>query len=167
MDGAVVRAWLFIIACLIGGPLMCSMGLRNANEAVHAATWPTAPGEVQSVEVKTSRGTRGRETFTPDVKYVYAVRGTKYESDRIDFGDPGFSSQERARAVAERYRVGQSVTVHYDPANLSAAVLKLEGNLDNWLLAGAGFAMTVGAIFAVRARWRKFSDNESESEDVF
>ena len=55
--------------------------------------------------------------------YADEVEGRRYESERIRFGTFRESEKE-VRAILDRYPVGASVQVRYDPADPSAATLE-------------------------------------------
>ena len=73
-------------------------------------------------------------SYTPALRYAYAVGGVRYESSAIvpisaglDIGvfrtGMDFHTEAEAQAVLERFPVGSTVPVHYDPAKPSDAVL--------------------------------------------
>ncbi len=67
------------------GVLLFAVGSVRAFSLFRARTFPSAPGIVQSVEVRSSAGARPtRSHYTPIVKYSYSVRGVEYTNDAYD-----------------------------------------------------------------------------------
>jgi hypothetical protein len=119
-----------------------------------ASSWPSVPGKVAVSRVE-SYVTReeGREVtrYSPQVEYVYAVRGVEYRSRQIRLGMTLEGSEEFARSEAARYPEGSDIVVHYDPENASNAALESPGGYPWLLLAVAalcfGVAIYTSAIF--------------------
>jgi Protein of unknown function (DUF3592) len=63
--------------------------------------------------------------FRPALRFEYIVRRKRYISARRVMGDtPSYNSVAAAVAVIEKYPMGKSVTVFYNPANPKDAVLE-------------------------------------------
>ncbi|MBC7922144.1 MAG: DUF3592 domain-containing protein, partial [Ferruginibacter sp.] len=86
--------------------------------------WPTTRGEVMVSELDVDNDRDG-VTFRAEICYRYVLPSGEYVSNRVFFGHQiSTSSSVAAAKVKNRYRVGQSVAVHYDPANESESVLE-------------------------------------------
>lgn len=126
----------------------------------HAAAvrrWPTINGQVvssgthvfeQHLNRPQRRGRRSRRVRTqymPVVEYRYSVGGRPFSSRSIWEGTEVSGSQKYAQSIAERYPVGASVTVHYDPKDPAKSALEVGGNWHWALFAGAMAAFAAAA----------------------
>ena len=137
---------------------------RLRKKATASKTWPTVEGTIISSEIVTTTeqrdasslpfdstessivigGSTVRYLYTAAVRYRYAVGGTDYESDHIQWGGQvSTNRQGSAAAVVAAHPVGAHVTVHYDPADPKSAVLHPEAKGAIWIL------ILLAAVFAV------------------
>ena len=137
---------------------------RLRKKATASKGWPTVEGTIISSEIVTRTEQREASSFSSDssessiviggsavryvytaaVRYRYAVRGTDYESDHIQWGGQvSTNRQGNAAAVVAAHPVGARVTVHYDPADPKSAVLYPEAKGAIWIL------VLLAAVFAV------------------
>jgi hypothetical protein len=93
--------------------------------ALESRSWPTTQGMVRdSALEEDSRSTINR-AYRARVSYRFTVDGQEFAGDRAYFGDSVTTSWGGpARKIAERYRAGHAVTVHYDPSRPREAVLE-------------------------------------------
>ncbi|HEY3797789.1 MAG TPA: DUF3592 domain-containing protein [Caulobacteraceae bacterium] len=91
-----------------------------------AQQWPTTAGTVISSQIAAIP--MGNNTMmTPAVVYSYSVGGQQLEGSGYRVGAPPlFNKPAKAQALADRFRAGQQVTVHYDPAQPTTAALDLQ-----------------------------------------
>lgn len=120
--------WIIITALFLGGLFFILMAaLRSRKAKLAAESWPTAAGGILSSEVviHRSHNTQGHTSvnYVPKVTYEYQVNGQKYMGDGIGFGTATFG-KKKADEIAAKYPQGAPVTVYYDPANPSKAVLE-------------------------------------------
>lgn len=108
---------LTLAVCLSGGVAVAQQHAFVTGAATATGTVLTA--DVESYErVSTRPSLFGDTEYEANVSYVYAVDGTRYESDDIFPGAYTSSGSGRRTAeVATRFDAGESVTVYYDPAN--------------------------------------------------
>ena len=87
----------------------------------------------------------------PRVRYAFEVDGRRFEGERIGFGDD--SGGANTAATLARYPVGATVTVYYDPADPSEAVLEREAprGLGGGCLRLAAIALAAVAVIAAIA----------------
>jgi hypothetical protein len=101
----------------------------GALRQIQANSFPTAPGRVTQSSITSQRGSKGRTTYLPTIKYSYRVDGKEYRGDRYRFGlwTGGYAT---ARQIVDAFPVGRTINVFYSPSAPSNAVLKagLEGN---------------------------------------
>ncbi len=124
---------------------------QQRRKAGESAGWPATQGKIvlSTVKASTTRHSTDsgmwveRTSYFPKVQYEYSVMGKTYTGGRIAFGaSKGFSSRAGAEKVLERYPVGATVTVYYNPDNPADAVLERE-------MRGGGSLLFVGFAFAL------------------
>lgn len=91
-----------------------------------AAGFPSAPGTIASADVEShmSSGKDAQRMYSAQVQYIYQVNGTTYTGNRIRHGGMSSSDSSQAHADVARYTPGSAVTVRYNPANPTDAVLE-------------------------------------------
>jgi len=137
---------LIKLAAIAGGLIFIFIGIAQKRAAKKAAeTWLTVPGVILSsgVNEHRSRNSKGHTTTTyrPYVSYRYEVMGLPYTGNQLGFGTAGYG-HGKAMSVIGAYPQGAPVTVHYDPADPSKAVLETKD-------VGGGSFVVVGIIFLV------------------
>ncbi|MBI2751332.1 MAG: DUF3592 domain-containing protein [Burkholderiales bacterium] len=110
---------------------------RHKRLVEQSTSWPSVSGTVTRSSVKPIEeedersgydrsGSRSYSTigYRVEVAYRYEVGGRTYECDRVTFkvGEM-FATDAAAQAIADRYKVGESVVVFHDPANPKEATL--------------------------------------------
>jgi uncharacterized protein DUF3592 len=126
----------------------------RARRAQRAARWPATQGRIERSKLKTKQLA---STFKArsvgnlaDIDYSYSVGGVDYRSNAIGVGDIGADSSAINTAL-DRYTVGRSVLVYFNPANPNEALLERDTPLrPSTLYLGAGFTFLLGLaiIFA-------------------
>lgn len=92
-------------------------------------------------------GVRGGWSFS--ITYEYVVDGEKYDSDRVHFGYQASSDISYAQGFVNKYPVGETVSVYYDPDDLSQAVLEPEIKWFGLLYYLAGYLLLSLILFLV------------------
>jgi hypothetical protein len=114
-------------------------------KAQQSLSWPQAEGAISHSAVlqrmQQSSDSTNAATYKADVTYRYKVQGRDYSSERISLADFS-SSTGRAQGIVDRYPDGATVTVYYNPANPSHAVLERGSTT------GIGVLYLIGGIFA-------------------
>lgn len=104
----------------------------NAKLSSNSASWPTAPGRITVVRINEQRTTiydsntnTNNESirYQPKVEYLFTAGGQQYRGSRINFNVLDFTFENRAKKVIEKYTVGATLPVAYDPADPNACVL--------------------------------------------
>ncbi len=124
----VLPGWLFMavfamsIPTIIAGLIVYKMG-----EVRRASRWPSAQGRIvrsgmRTVNMKQDDGVPGHGNM-PDVEYAFSVAGVEYHGKRIGIGEIRPNSPE-VEAALERYQVGRTGPVYYNPENPEEAVLE-------------------------------------------
>ena len=103
---------------------------RAVAKANASETWPTSIGKLTRSEVVVEKDrdpdSRNSTWYNPVVAYSYNVAGETIEGSRIRFANMRRGSRKKAEEVLARYRVGDSVTVRYNPEKPSEGVLETE-----------------------------------------
>jgi hypothetical protein len=141
--------WVFV-ALLAQGFFTAIAGVivYRARRAQRAARWPATPGRIE----RSNRETRPiASTFkarnvgnVPDIEYSYNVGGVDHRSTAIAVADIG-ADPAAIDAALDRYPVGRSVLVYFNPANPSETLLERDAPLrPSTLYLGAGFTFLLG-----------------------
>jgi hypothetical protein len=128
-----IAATVLSICCSIALPLGIFGGLgyyiyKNSQKAKAvqqaAQSWLTTRGQVVLSRVEVSGG--DTTSVTPRVVYQYQVGAQTYQSETIRAGSQFFSvtSGRGAYDTVDRYPVGATVTVYYNPANPAESALE-------------------------------------------
>lgn len=91
---------------------------RRARRADGSLGWPTTTGIVQRSEIVENRvGSQGMRVYVPHIEYRYDVNGRSFHGSTLTEGADRWYTGDPAPATAriERFSVGASVTVYYDP----------------------------------------------------
>jgi hypothetical protein len=116
----------FCAAFSLIGWLMIVQGADQLHGARQAAQWPSTRGRVESVEVYAVGGSQGAH-WRPQVTYSYPVGGRLITATRLSLGKARFfEDARRAHAYAARYPSRSTVTVFYNPAEVTESVLEID-----------------------------------------
>lgn len=137
---------------VIFGTVFVGVGLAIAlgaawllERAAAPAEWPTTAGLVITSEVASGTDTDGTRLYWPNVEYRYGVNDSTYVGTRVRAILTRTSSDGPARRVVARYPAGAAVTVFYDPADPSSALLDTDtGAIVGILFAAAGACVLIG-----------------------
>jgi len=155
------RAGLFITGVVLValGVAAILWGLGNVRHGRASESWPTTEGIVIMSEIarttSTSTGKTRKTTtnYRANVEYEYTVGGVDYKRDQISFGQFSTSSRSQAQLVVNRYRVGESVQVHYDPDKPEVSLLEPGVGFMTYLPAAVGGVfILLGVVFFLASR---------------
>lgn len=114
----------FCAAFSLIGLMMMMQGGERIREARQVEDWRMVSGVIESSDVLPVPGSEGAQ-WRPRVTYSYAVGGRMVVSSRLSLGKTRFDdTRERAFAYLERYPLGRTVTVYYDPDEITQSVLE-------------------------------------------
>ena len=146
--------WVFmaLFALLIPGAI-AGIALYKMQEVRRASYWPSAQGRIVRSGMRAVRHRHAGEATTvgntPDVEYAFSVGGVEYRGHRISIGEiPAGSPQ--AEATVDRYRVGRTGPVFYNPEDPKEAVLERDPPAPAMVVYGiAAGVMLVGLAVVV------------------
>jgi len=106
------------------GWLMIVQGSEQIHMARAVAKWPTTVGTIASVDMQEIDGSDGVR-WRPQVIYYYAVNGRVIASTQLSRGQAiHVADEQAARAFLRKYPPQSAVTVHYNPDEVTSAVLE-------------------------------------------
>lgn len=124
----VIPGWLIValIAMAIPGSI-AGMIVYKMHDVRRAAKWPSAQGRIVHSRVRAVRRKQSDGSTTvsnaADIEYAFSVGGVEHTGKRIGIGEIPAGSPE-VEAALERYRVGTTGPVFYNPDNPKEAVLE-------------------------------------------
>jgi hypothetical protein len=111
-----------------------------------STSWPTVGGMVLDAEVVATPSDRPHHPdYEAAVRYRYVVEGRTYEATRVYFGPMELNPAD-AKSYVKRYSPGTAVTVHYNPAHPSQAVLQAGASAANYVAVGVSLAFLTAAL---------------------
>ncbi len=118
-----------------------------SRELERALSWPRAEGEITKSKITMKESNSGMDqankTYKAEITYKYTAGKKSYRNNRICVGGQlQLSLRGKAEDYCERYPVGQTVTVYYDPDNPSDSCLERREETSTLYLA-------IGALFAI------------------
>jgi hypothetical protein len=127
---------------------------RGRRLASASARWPTVSGTITTSSVieeeieddshNDKSIIRRTRRYQVDLRYAYQVGKRDFVGTTGNWGwTPIFGLREQAETLAGKYRQGEPVTVYYDPAQPSPAVLEPDGRQ------GSMAPLIFAAIFAI------------------
>jgi hypothetical protein len=134
ITGATIFISLAGTACAIIIPLLILGGVgyliykRSQQSTAYrqsAQTWPSTSGVILSSAAQSYYSGRSH-SIRPVVIYQYEVNGRGYQSQTIKAGDQFMTVRIAGQAfdTVNRYPVGSTVTVYYNPANPAESALE-------------------------------------------
>jgi len=118
----------FAIPVLVIGGIGYFLYRRNQQSMAYrqsTQTWLSTTGTILMSSVQWKRTGNSSSTY-PVVVYQYEVNGQRYQSQRIKAGEQFLNVRVmgQADATVNRYSIGATVTVYYDPKNPAESVLE-------------------------------------------
>lgn len=122
--------WLLAV-----GLISLAIGVARYQYAQESWHWPQTRGRIISLSISSHQSGGGRDadggvrashtSYEPRVAYEYEIDFKRYTSRIRSFGAGTFSNRRNAEAVIARYRIGQEVTVFYNPEKPDIGVIEL------------------------------------------
>ncbi len=127
----------YIIAIAISAVILIKIG-SDILRAQKSRSWPTASGTVLDLDMEAhqSRDEDGdiRTTYGATIQYKYLVDGQEFQGNRRTFSNVRTSSARNTEKILERYPLGSSVDVFYNPDDPSSGVLEPGVGASTYLL---------------------------------
>jgi len=124
-------------------------GFIQRRKAKSTEAWPTASGTIVSARLDQHARTERHDghsytstSYNPVVEYTYQIGQQVYQGNRVFPGATMSYDLGTAQGIVNRYQPGMAVTVHYDPADPTQAVLETKSK-------GGNLFLILGAVFAI------------------
>jgi hypothetical protein len=117
------KRFLSVFICLAGGVLLYGTFARDYDQR-RIAVWPTVDGHVLDDSVYSAYFNR-HQVFRQHISYEYSIQGASYIGNRLYTNrfNEGLYWQTELDALQDLPAIGSEITVHYNPAAPSEAVL--------------------------------------------
>ena len=157
---------------LPAGIIALVMSVPHALHQFESRNWPSVAGDVESVVVEESFDAKNRESlYTGRVTFKYTVDGQTHTSQRINLSaDSKRVTRDLAMGDVAKYQPGQQVTVFYDSADPSIAVLeKGLAQSDLILVIGGCVCVLIGSVMSVFAvqSFRRSLEDTRQAEKAY
>lgn len=135
----------FAVIFLLAGLALYYVGRKMERDANRSAHWPVTTGHLERCEVVELPSTRqdGFSSWELQIEYSYVVRGVTHRSNRYAFGYGDGRDDKQHRMIADALKRKPHLSVHYDPAHPSEAVLSTEVQTNLTVLGHVGLVMAV------------------------
>jgi hypothetical protein len=138
------------IAGVIGALIV--IVLVKVAESRRASAWPQAGGRILRSGIETRHHDTDEGTSVsqvPAIEYEFSVGGVRYVGIRVGIGEREDGTE--LAAMLQRYPVGATVMVHYDPKDPKNCVL--EPKLPEGLGKGCFALLAIAAVFVAGIYW--------------
>ncbi|MEA3178703.1 MAG: hypothetical protein QOI59_2226 [Gammaproteobacteria bacterium] len=146
----------FVVIFLLAGLGLLIVGRKAEREAKLAASWPVVAGTLEFCEVVELPRIQVEDvsSWQLQLRYSYVVRGATYHSTRYAFGYGDGRDDKKHRLIADALRRSPQLSVHYNAARPSEAVISTEAQTNLTMLGYAGLAMAaVAALIGFAGHW--------------
>ncbi|MEM8872789.1 MAG: DUF3592 domain-containing protein [Planctomycetota bacterium] len=139
-----VTGCLFLLLTPIG-----AWGAWSAFTSAHASSsWPSVDGTI----IRSTVHGVGEGRDKAFIEYRYAVDDHTHTSNRIKFGSIAGNSETAQQAIADKYPIGTTVKVHYDPDMPTNAVLKPGVGAGTWFYLAIPFVLPALGLYLLKLR---------------
>lgn len=128
---------------VVTGLLTTAWGLRIISLARKTLQWPTVKGVID--ESRVSSDASEMNDLLPHIKFSYLVDQKEYQQ-LLKFSGDITPSEEFSKSYVEKYPVGSSVQVYYDPDHPEIATLEPGPAQGDWLVLAIGLCVLVFGI---------------------
>lgn len=157
-----MRPGYVVALALLLALIFLGMAAKAASERGLLQSWEQGRAVIRSAEFPQDRVraiNSMHQLFTPEVAYDYEVAGRTFRGHRVQLVE-GKVSRETMEEMRDKYRVGATVPVFYDPKDVGSSTLDRELPLEQLvtpaLLGLCSLAVVVGLVLLgiKRARGR-------------
>jgi hypothetical protein len=117
---SVIIAGAALVVGIVAAGMVGQRLLRDLRAEVH---WTETRCTIESRQVATTVDGDGERTYRPEFIFSHQREGRTYRARGFDHWGTESSDGSRARAIVERFEVGQRYPCWFDPANPGQAVL--------------------------------------------
>jgi hypothetical protein len=145
--GSFIGQCIVTLVCLIAGVIVTFfVGLPMYRKAQASQSWPTADGKIEMSRVNSSLE-KGKWKYSSSVGYTYELKGQTHTSNYV-WASGGYSSSSKSphQAVVDKYPVGKTVKVYYDPKKPEFAILEPGVTTTNYIVIGAGIVFLLAGV---------------------
>jgi hypothetical protein len=160
-NGVPLFAFALPIVVLLGGVFCVAAYIRTRRLANASLRWPTAAGTVTHCDIieeiiedkrdddDKSAVRKVHHRYQVDLRYAYKIGKRDFIGTETNWGGTAiYGLREVAEKAAAPYRLGQNVTVYYDPEQPGNAVLEPASRKGAMApLVGAAICAVVGGVF--------------------
>lgn len=160
------------IGLLLVGLLLIIFGVLTIGQANESRSWPAVTGRIANIRTASDLSVAGEMPDTEyyfTVTYTYEVDGQAYRSDRYSLGEGNnaagrvYNTEAEAREAAfATYTPADDITVYYDPADPSSAVLDPGQGLGTLAPLLLGLPSLLGGVWLFR-RARSWPEVKADS----
>lgn len=134
---------LIIGAFIAVGLIITAFGWRAFQKGKRSKQWPSVEGEISETRLASDEN-----DLLPDIRFSYTI-DEDCHIGRVEFPPgtmpmPGFAENQ-----LEKYPLGSTVTVYYNPQQPDQATLEPGQANDDWLILAAGIGFTATGLFAM------------------
>ncbi len=148
------KQWIPVLFALALPGMIAGAMVMKMREVRRAASWTQASARILKSELATTEekiaDNKTRTVTLPVVEYEFSKGFDKFQGNRISIGEIAPGSVEAQQAL-ERYRVGASVPVYYNPANPGESVLERE--LPKYFAVAWVFVAVLAVVLVGGALW--------------
>lgn len=160
--GVMLFAGVFIATGVFG----MLWGVSATHEAYASQSWPSVSGQVTSSHVETDLNNDSLTTiFGAAIRYTYTFQGQEYTGECVSCAGVSTSDWNDAQRIVDRYPVGKSVRVFYNPAKPQESVLETGPRPALLMLLGMGGVFTLMGSLMLFFFLRSWLIEESQRGD--
>jgi hypothetical protein len=123
------KNFLIPMGCILCGLSLILLVVDVKTQIIQTESWRTASGEITKAEIveekykKRILDWRESTRYLPEIEYVYTVNNVAYKSTQVKIGDDSEYGYEKASELVANYKVGDRVTIFYNPQSHGESVL--------------------------------------------
>jgi hypothetical protein len=160
MRQARVFGTLFFSVFTLTGGSIASCGVVQIQEGSAMQSWTRGDATVLTSQVRRQKHT-DLDYLVADVSYRYSADGREFTNDRIQLGAAIRGTVTELETVINRYPVGATVDVYYDPDSPASAVLERAVPSSSRVLLGIGGLFGLFGVGGTVIVWRARSNTNA------
>jgi hypothetical protein len=113
---------LLVIPFLAIGILTLFLSIKNIHKTEQAEDWNQIPANIERVDIKSSKDSKGTKSYEVIAKYSYIIGSKKHFGDRIAFGY-SMSNFEDYSGLFYKLKESKKIMIYVNPNNESESVI--------------------------------------------